>query len=121
MVLRRAGCRDEKMVFILDESNIMESSFLERMNTLLANGEVCVCVCVCVCVWGGGGGEKCGFIDWWVGLAQLCFFPTYYAIPWFPSFAPVVLSTSTYYAQFMPNFGCQNFIQIQLLAIILQH
>ncbi|CAG0913348.1 unnamed protein product [Notodromas monacha] len=39
-VLRRAGCRDEKMCFILDESNIMESGFLERMNTLLANGEV---------------------------------------------------------------------------------
>lgn len=39
-VLRRAGCRDEKIVFIMDESNVLESSFLERMNTLLANGEV---------------------------------------------------------------------------------
>lgn len=39
-VLRRAGCKNEKIVFILDESNILESSFLERMNTLLANGEV---------------------------------------------------------------------------------
>ena len=39
-VLRRAGCRDEKIVFILDESNMLESGFLERMNTLLANGEV---------------------------------------------------------------------------------
>ncbi|RMX44013.1 hypothetical protein pdam_00012965 [Pocillopora damicornis] len=39
-VLRRAGCKNEKSVFILDESNILESSFLERMNTLLANGEV---------------------------------------------------------------------------------
>merc|ERR1719193_188369 len=39
-VLRRAGCKDEKICFILDESNIMDSSFLERMNTLLANGEV---------------------------------------------------------------------------------
>jgi dynein heavy chain 1 len=39
-VLRRAGCRDEKICFILDESNILESGFLERMNTLLANGEV---------------------------------------------------------------------------------
>ncbi|XP_074612492.1 cytoplasmic dynein 1 heavy chain 1-like isoform X2 [Acropora palmata] len=39
-VLRRAGCKNEKIVFILDESNVLESSFLERMNTLLANGEV---------------------------------------------------------------------------------
>ena len=39
-MLRRAGCKNEKIVFILDESNILESSFLERMNTLLANGEV---------------------------------------------------------------------------------
>ena len=39
-MLRRAGCRDEKIVFILDESNMLDSSFLERMNTLLANGEV---------------------------------------------------------------------------------
>jgi hypothetical protein len=29
-----------QICFILDESNVMESSFLERMNTLLANGEV---------------------------------------------------------------------------------
>ncbi|XP_037874257.1 dynein heavy chain, cytoplasmic isoform X1 [Bombyx mori] len=39
-VLRRAGCRDEKVAFILDESNVLDSGFLERMNTLLANGEV---------------------------------------------------------------------------------
>ena len=39
-VLRRSGCRNEKIAFILDEGNILESSFLERMNTLLANGEV---------------------------------------------------------------------------------
>ena len=39
-VLRRSGCRDEKIAFILDESNMLESGFLERMNTLLANGEV---------------------------------------------------------------------------------
>ncbi|KAL1512644.1 hypothetical protein ABEB36_002203 [Hypothenemus hampei] len=39
-VLRRAGCKDEKITFILDESNMLDSSFLERMNTLLANGEV---------------------------------------------------------------------------------
>ncbi|XP_077296363.1 dynein heavy chain, cytoplasmic isoform X2 [Arctopsyche grandis] len=39
-VLRRTGCRDEKVAFILDESNVLDSGFLERMNTLLANGEV---------------------------------------------------------------------------------
>ena len=39
-MLRRAGFKNEKIVFILDESNILESSFLERMNSLLANGEV---------------------------------------------------------------------------------
>ena len=39
-LLRRAGCKDEKICFILDESNVLESGFLERMNTLLANGEV---------------------------------------------------------------------------------
>ena len=31
---------DEKIVFIMDESNVLDSGFLERMNTLLANGEV---------------------------------------------------------------------------------
>ncbi|EDV24404.1 uncharacterized protein TRIADDRAFT_24890 [Trichoplax adhaerens] len=40
VVLRRAGTKDEKIVFILDESNVLDSGFLERMNTLLANGEV---------------------------------------------------------------------------------
>ncbi|XP_065684969.1 cytoplasmic dynein 1 heavy chain 1 isoform X1 [Hydra vulgaris] len=40
IVLRRSGCRNEKIAFIMDESNILDSSFLERMNTLLANGEV---------------------------------------------------------------------------------
>ena len=39
-VLRRAGCCDEKIVFIMDESNVLDSGFLERMNTLVANGEV---------------------------------------------------------------------------------
>ena len=59
---------------------MMESSFLERMNTLLANGEVCVCVCAraraCVraCLrlmvseWRGpyrcGGGRICRFDGW---------------------------------------------------------
>lgn len=39
-VLRRAGCENEKICFIMDESNMMETGFLERLNTLLANGEV---------------------------------------------------------------------------------
>ncbi|VDP02192.1 unnamed protein product [Soboliphyme baturini] len=39
-VLRRVGCKGEKICFIMDESNVMDSSFLERINTLLANGEV---------------------------------------------------------------------------------
>ena len=45
-VLRRSGCKDEKIVFILDESNILDSGFLERMNTLLANGEVTMRQCL---------------------------------------------------------------------------
>ncbi|WRT69144.1 uncharacterized protein IL334_006128 [Kwoniella shivajii] len=40
IVLRRAGCRGEKICFIMDESNVLDSGFLERMNTLLANAEV---------------------------------------------------------------------------------
>jgi dynein heavy chain 1 len=39
-VLRRAGCKGEKMCFIMDESNALDSAFLERMNTLLANAEI---------------------------------------------------------------------------------
>lgn len=39
-ILKQTGCYGEKVCFILDESNILETSFLERMNTLLANGEV---------------------------------------------------------------------------------
>ena len=39
-VLRRSGCRGEKICFIMDESNVLNSGFLERMNTLLANAEV---------------------------------------------------------------------------------
>ena len=39
-VLRRAGCRGEKICFIMDESNVLDAGFLERMNTLLANSEV---------------------------------------------------------------------------------
>ncbi|KAI1728166.1 dynein heavy chain and region d6 of dynein motor domain-containing protein [Ditylenchus destructor] len=39
-VLRRAGCKNEKICFIMDESNMLDTGFLERLNTLLANGEV---------------------------------------------------------------------------------
>ncbi|KAH1393997.1 dynein heavy chain [Aspergillus fumigatus] len=39
-VLRRAGCKGEQICFIMDESNVLDSGFLERMNTLLANAEV---------------------------------------------------------------------------------
>lgn len=41
-VLRRSGCKNEKIAFIMDESNVLDSGFLERMNTLLANGEVLI-------------------------------------------------------------------------------
>ncbi|RKP34413.1 dynein heavy chain and region D6 of dynein motor-domain-containing protein [Dimargaris cristalligena] len=40
IVLRRTGCKGEKICFIMDESNVLDSGFLERMNTLLANAEV---------------------------------------------------------------------------------
>jgi dynein heavy chain 1 len=39
-VLRRCGCYGEKICFIMDESNVLDSGFLERMNTLLANAEI---------------------------------------------------------------------------------
>ncbi|KAJ3176317.1 hypothetical protein HDU87_005359 [Geranomyces variabilis] len=39
-VLRRASCKGEKICFIMDESNVLDSGFLEKMNTLLANAEV---------------------------------------------------------------------------------
>ncbi|KAK9242644.1 dynein heavy chain, N-terminal region 1-domain-containing protein [Lipomyces tetrasporus] len=39
-VLRSAGSKGQKVCFILDESNMLDSAFLERMNTLLANAEV---------------------------------------------------------------------------------
>jgi len=38
--MKRAGCRGEKICFIFDESNILSSAFLERMNALLASGEI---------------------------------------------------------------------------------
>jgi dynein heavy chain 1 len=40
IILRRSGCKGEKICFIMDESNVLDSGFLERMNTLLANAEV---------------------------------------------------------------------------------
>ena len=39
-VLKRAGCKGERICFIFDESNVMGSGFLEYMNALLASGEV---------------------------------------------------------------------------------
>jgi len=39
-VLHRLGCKGEKVCFIMDESNVLDSGFLERVNTLLANAEV---------------------------------------------------------------------------------
>ena len=37
MVLHWVGCKGEKTCFIMDESNVLDSGFLERMNTLLTN------------------------------------------------------------------------------------
>jgi dynein heavy chain 1 len=39
-VLTRAGVGGEQIAFIFDESNAVNSGFLERMNALLASGEV---------------------------------------------------------------------------------
>ena len=39
-VMKRAGCNMEKITFIFDESNVLGVAFLERMNALLASGEV---------------------------------------------------------------------------------
>eukprot|EP01155_Anaeramoeba_flamelloides_P010253 Anaeramoba_flamelloidesa325155_517.p1 GENE.a325155_517~~a325155_517.p1 ORF type:complete len:3661 (-),score=1024.13 a325155_517:18-11000(-) len=39
-VMKRAGLKGERICFIFDESNILSSAFLERMNALLASGEV---------------------------------------------------------------------------------
>ena len=38
--MKRAGCKGEKICFIFDESNVLSAAFLERMNALLASGEV---------------------------------------------------------------------------------
>lgn len=50
-VLRRSGCKNEKIAFIMDESNVLDSGFLERMNTLLANGEVTYCTATVMDAW----------------------------------------------------------------------
>ncbi|EZG61130.1 putative dynein heavy chain [Gregarina niphandrodes] len=39
-VMKRAGVKSEKLTFIFDESNVFGPGFLERMNALLASGEV---------------------------------------------------------------------------------
>ena len=39
-VMKRSGVKDEKITFIFDESNALGPAFLERMNALLAGGEV---------------------------------------------------------------------------------
>ena len=39
-VLRRCSYKGEKICFIMDEGNVLDSGFLERINTLLANAEV---------------------------------------------------------------------------------
>ncbi|RHY13104.1 hypothetical protein DYB25_007654, partial [Aphanomyces astaci] len=40
IVLKRCGCDGERICFIFDESNALDAAFLERMNALLASGEV---------------------------------------------------------------------------------
>ena len=40
IVMKRTGCEDEKICFIFDESNVLNTAFLERMNSLLASGEI---------------------------------------------------------------------------------
>ena len=39
-VMMRSGCKQEKITFIFDESNVLSVAFMERMNALLASGEV---------------------------------------------------------------------------------
>ena len=38
--MKRAGCKGEKITFIFDESNVLSPAFLEKMNALLASGEI---------------------------------------------------------------------------------
>ena len=39
-VMRRSGTKGERICFIFDENNVLSSTLLERMNALLASGEV---------------------------------------------------------------------------------
>lgn len=39
-VMKRAGVKQEKICFIFDESNCLSPAFLEKMNALLASGEI---------------------------------------------------------------------------------
>jgi dynein heavy chain 1 len=39
-IMKRVGCGGERVCFIFDESNVLGAAFLERMNALLASGEV---------------------------------------------------------------------------------
>jgi dynein heavy chain 1 len=38
--MKRSGIKGEKICFIFDEGNVLSSAFLERMNALLASGDV---------------------------------------------------------------------------------
>ena len=38
--MKRAGVKLERICFIFDESNVLSPAFLEKMNALLASGEV---------------------------------------------------------------------------------
>jgi len=40
LVMKRAGVKQEKICFIFDESNVLAPAFLEKMNALLASGEI---------------------------------------------------------------------------------
>ena len=39
-VMRQAGVDKKKTCSVFDESNVLDAAFLERMNALLAGGEV---------------------------------------------------------------------------------
>ena len=39
-IMKRSGCKGEKICFIFDESNVLGPAFLEKMNALLASGEI---------------------------------------------------------------------------------
>jgi len=39
-VMKRAGVKGERICFIFDESNVLSPAFLEKMNALLASGEI---------------------------------------------------------------------------------